>query len=124
MSRTMMLAAAALAALTAGPITAAAQDEITVFGPRSETVREPGSMIETRIMTDSMVVNYSDLDLRSTAHRALLQRRVDRAARTTCNRLDDANRDGVELSGRDLCMIYAKAFAKPQVERAIWLHGS
>jgi UrcA family protein len=121
----MIFGAAAIAALAITPMATATAQDITVTGPRATIVPNSGSMMQLSVLTDSMVVNYSDLDLTTFEGRASLQKRVDWAARHVCNRLDDLNRDHVPLTGpqTDQCMIYSKAFTQPQVQRAVTLYG-
>jgi UrcA family protein len=109
---------------------------ITVTGPHQRTVGRSASGAPIReseaSMTvasgapireseASMTVDYSDLDLRSSLGRDLLNTRVDAAARDACNALDDAF--GVAdpaLTEPADCRADARRRAQGQVREAIY----
>jgi UrcA family protein len=67
-------------------------------------------------------VSYAELNLNSRSGMAMLDRRIQRAAKTLC--VDERVRDLARASAGRACFAEAIASAQPQVERAVANAGS
>ena len=93
-----------------------APSEITVIAPRQrERSTTTGAPIET--VSTSVVVNYSDLNLRTQAGQDELDNRIKAAARRACDWLNQLY--PVTASGSPDCMATALDSARGQASQAI-----
>jgi len=100
-------------------------DAIEVTAPhawQSDRDSATGAPIETTVTRQ--LVSYADLDLRTDEDRDLLMRRVARAARRACARLDELSPpNGTEQPSHEDCVSDTMARARGQVDDAIYAAG-
>jgi|GEM_PF-1287285 len=126
MSRSTLIAAAALAAIPLTPVLAEVQasqadpNSITVLAPYVESKKRDGTSTERRL-TASSIVYIEDLNLRTAEGREELQERVQLAAEETCAWLDDLYPLDSTSNGRADCVRSAVRSAENQMQAAFEL---
>ncbi|MGE5723162.1 MAG: UrcA family protein [Sphingomonadales bacterium] len=90
---------------------------ITITAPRRVVVERSSSGVPIELISLSAIVGYGDLDLRTPASRAELDKRVTEAARDACKELDAKFPGGT--TDVSTCAKDARAKAQGQIDAAI-----